>query len=67
MLADLVQVSSCAGSLDYFIFGCLTSNFMYLSFSPLFSGSSREIDIVVFARNELNFSHSEMIFCTFSL
>ena len=62
MLADLVQVYSCAGSLDYFIFGCLTSDFMYLSFSPLFSVSSRQIDIVVFARNELNFPHSDVLY-----
>jgi len=59
------MVYSCAGSLDYFIFGCLTANFMCLRFSPSFSGSSREIDIIVFA--EVNWIFHILKFCTFSL
>ena len=38
---------------------------LYLSFSPLFSGSSREIDIIVFA--EVNWIFHILKFCTFSL
>ena len=38
---------------------------MYLSFSPLFSGSSREIDTIVFA--EVIWIFHILKFCTFSL
>ena len=50
------MVYSPAGSSDlFFILGCMTSNFLYLSFSTLLSSSLWRTDNIVFAQMyELN-------------